>query len=314
MRNGAIDYLKLTMAFFIVMLHGGFLADFFPKQSYLWTQGLFRLCVPLFFLIAGFFFWKSGIHQFNKYIKRLLVLYAAWMTIYLPFWWEWDSTDHLYSSLLIAKKIFVGYFHLWFIPALIGAACIVKLCEKYNIIKPLFFLAPFLYLIGVVLQYLANANLDIFSEYQRALDSPLATRNLPFFALPFFALGCWISQRPQKEISSKFLALGSAASLVFLCGEIWFANQAFPGKGWALLLFLYPASCIIIYWILSLPSINSFNTGALANGIYFIHALFFALTWNFNLSQTPATLITAFMSLLFAAIIYKISFTRKILL
>lgn len=314
MRNGAIDYLKITMAFFIVMLHGGFLADFFPKQSYLWMQGLFRLCVPLFFLIAGFFFWKSGIHQFNKYIKRLLVLYIAWMTIYLPFWWEWDSTNQLYSFLLIVKKILVGYFHLWFVPALIGAACIVKLCEKYNIIRLLFILAPFLYLIGVVLQYLANANLDLFLEYQRALDSPLATRNIPFFALPFFALGCWISQHPPKEINSKLLALGSALSIIFLCSEIWFANQVFPGKGWALLLFLYPASCTIMYWILTLPNINSFNTGAWANGIYFIHALFFALTWKFNLSETPATLITALMSLLFAALIYKISFTRRILL
>lgn len=314
MRNGAIDYLKLTMAFFIVMLHGGFLADFYPDYAYLWIQGLFRLCVPLFFLIAGFFFWKSGIYQFDKYIKRLLVLYAAWMLIYIPFWWDWNSADHTHNFLLIIKKLLVGYFHLWFVPALIGAACIVKLCERFGKIHLLFVSAPFLYLTGVLLQYVANANFGFTLEYQRVLDSPLATRNLPFFALPYFALGCWIAHHPLKNPSIKLLSLGSIAGIILLLGELWLANLMFPGNGWALLLFLYPVSWIIMYWTLNLPPISSFNTGAWANGIYFVHPLFFALTWGLNLSETIATISTAAMSLSCAALIYKFRFTRRILL
>lgn len=55
-RNGALDVLKIAMAFIVVGMHAGFLTDISPIAAYLTANGLFRIAVPVFLLINGYFF------------------------------------------------------------------------------------------------------------------------------------------------------------------------------------------------------------------------------------------------------------------
>lgn len=50
-RNVALDLLKLTMAAMVVGLHAGFLNDFSSLGYYITVNGIFRIAVPVFFVI-----------------------------------------------------------------------------------------------------------------------------------------------------------------------------------------------------------------------------------------------------------------------
>ena len=58
-RNISLDLLKLGMAFMVVGIHAGFMADINPLVKYLTVDGLFRIAVPVFLIINGFFFYRS---------------------------------------------------------------------------------------------------------------------------------------------------------------------------------------------------------------------------------------------------------------
>ena len=55
-RNKGLDYLRLVLAFMVVGIHTNFLGEISPFAAYLMGGGLFRIAVPIFFLISGFYF------------------------------------------------------------------------------------------------------------------------------------------------------------------------------------------------------------------------------------------------------------------
>ena len=55
-RNVSLDILKLSMAFMVVAAHARFLSEISPLGEYLTVNGLFRIILPVFLIINGFFF------------------------------------------------------------------------------------------------------------------------------------------------------------------------------------------------------------------------------------------------------------------
>lgn len=58
MRNVSLDLLKLLMAIMVVALHANFLQEYSLLGSYLLVNGLFRVAVPIFLIINGFYFFN----------------------------------------------------------------------------------------------------------------------------------------------------------------------------------------------------------------------------------------------------------------
>jgi len=82
----SLDLTKFIASICVVALHADALWDFSPMANSLICCGLFRLAVPLFFVISAFFFFGKEVtwEGTKKYIKRLLVLYAAWFIVSIP--------------------------------------------------------------------------------------------------------------------------------------------------------------------------------------------------------------------------------------
>lgn len=100
-----IDITKLICAIMVIAIHTQ------PFIRNVWLDRgagvITRLAVPFFFVTTGFFLDFSDTKMVKKYVFRLLVLYAVWTVIYLPF-----------SSLSISKLLLTGVVgHLWYIPA-----------------------------------------------------------------------------------------------------------------------------------------------------------------------------------------------------
>ncbi|WP_409574418.1 acyltransferase family protein, partial [Salmonella enterica] len=80
-----------------------------PTANHFLINGIFRLSVPLFLIITGYFFIRieTG-KQFIKWLSRMLILYIVWSIIYLPFW----LGDTKMITAII--NIFNGYYALWY--------------------------------------------------------------------------------------------------------------------------------------------------------------------------------------------------------
>ena len=115
-RNITLDFLKVILAMMVVGLHSGFLSDMSTVLSYLSVNGIFRVAVPLFFMINGLFFYDvlSNNNQ-RKWFLRIFSLYSFWMLFYVYFWFR-PETFNFYNILKIVKTLVVGYHHLWYLP------------------------------------------------------------------------------------------------------------------------------------------------------------------------------------------------------
>ncbi|WP_363315977.1 acyltransferase family protein, partial [Chryseobacterium sp.] len=106
MRSLSIDILKIILSFFVVFLHMHVLRDSYPSLSYVLVNGLFRIAVPVFLIITGYyFFYIDTRDKLRKWLIRIFLLYAIWTVVYIPFW----KDDRYVLNILF------GYHHLWYL-------------------------------------------------------------------------------------------------------------------------------------------------------------------------------------------------------
>lgn len=205
-----LDYFRMAAAFMIVAIHIGPFEVIGQKTDFLITYCLFRVAVPFFLMISGYFvvwdYWKGGKEKIDKYVSKLLVLYIAATLIYLPInlyaGKEIKSMGHLFKTLLFDGT----FYHLWFLPAAILGTLFIKFLHWIwgNRISGLFVLL--FYIIGtlgdsyyglVSQNYIGKNFYDeifAFSEY---------TRNGLFYAPMFLWLGAAVRMVEEKEEKSE---------------------------------------------------------------------------------------------------------------
>ena len=186
-RNLSLDILKIILAISVVFLHCHFLEDISIIGYYSTVEGLFRLAVPTFLVISGFyFFYIKDFNDLKKWGIRLGSLYLIWMVIYSPFWIDLNSIPKTLFTL------FNGYYVLWYLIGALFSGIIVffirNLSNKIHI-----FLILILFSFGCIIQLLGN--LHIFNGViDKILNFNATHRNFLFFCLPFFLLGYLINK------------------------------------------------------------------------------------------------------------------------
>ncbi|WP_028725871.1 acyltransferase family protein [Paracoccus zeaxanthinifaciens] len=175
-RNSAIDPMRMGLALSVIALHTGFPDGLSGQAQQVLINGLYRLAVPVFALISGFFFlgaMRSG--RGAGFVWRILSLYVMWMVVYLPIYGpDLSSVGHA------AQLFFFGYFQLWFLPGLaVGALLVMALRGR----------------VAVAIAALACAVVGLVLQW--AVLSGRATIQLDFYRngllviFPFFATG-WL--------------------------------------------------------------------------------------------------------------------------
>ncbi|MDW3056451.1 acyltransferase family protein [Vibrio sp. 1978] len=197
-RNSLIDKTKLVMAFLVIGIHSSLLIDISSFSYFVLVNGIFRISVPFFFLVSGYYFFNSQSTGMTLvWFKRVFILYVFWMLIYSPFWLDYADFN-LFNVIKAFKTVIFGYHHLWFLSALIGAGLLVWLMIRYGI--DLKFPSIILFLIGVCIQYLLNYNFNAFPFANDFNQGSLLFlfRNFIFFGFPFFSLGFLIASKEIK--------------------------------------------------------------------------------------------------------------------
>jgi hypothetical protein len=290
-RNLTIDILKIILAFFVVFLHMNFLKDTYPILSYVLVNGLFRIAVPVFLVITGFYFFHiDNTKKLKKWLFRTFLLYAIWMLIYISYW---KDNDQIFLTIIF------GYHHLWYLIGTFFSGIILFLLRKQNS-SILISLAVFLFLIGFAVQVLGN--LHYFEKEQDSvLNMYLLYRNFLFVCFPFLTIGFLINKHQLDLSKYRYSYLSVILSVFCLIGEA-FLDYYWIGSESTDILFSLLFACTLVFLYFKNIYVKT-NTKILANlstAIYVVHPLIMKSTFYEELQS--------FKILIFLAILIPISF------
>ncbi len=223
-----IDILKYICAILIIILHLRPFKYYSNELDLTFNNIITRICVPLFFLITGYFIAKKekdNPSYIKNYIKKMIPLYLVWSTLYIPiiisFIIQNSSLINDYLQfvnlpiyviiillilllpiILLITLIYTGvYYHLWYFPALLFSLMVLSKWKKKFKIKYLLIISFFLLLFGATETYYGILPIGIKALVSFYFKIFFTTRNFLFFGLFYVVLGYYMGTK--KEIYSK---------------------------------------------------------------------------------------------------------------
>lgn len=283
-RNLTLDVLKILLSFFVVGLHGSMMTEVDPTLAFTLKQGLFRVAVPTFLIISGYYYYNiKSLQSEAKFIWRLFLLYLIWFVFYIPIF----HPGPIDSSLI--NTFFSGYGHLWYLIHTMYALLLLSLIKRipFGLQVPVVSLCA---VAGLLLQYHFVYDLlpiDVEKTYS-------THRNGITFCLPFLYIGFIINKFEVRRISWFYIL----PALTFLLLES-FLNHYTGKKSFDILIALY-VFCPVLFLVAihSTKSTHHKEISLISGSIYLIHPFFLKyLHLKFlELTQTELTLSAFFLS------------------
>lgn len=248
-----LDIYKFIAALLVIALHVNPMISYGGMPQFLLNQGICRIAVPIFFAISGFLLAERGFEKgvVFKYLKRIIIMYAVWNIIYLPFVdVAWVTNGSLNTEALSAYAFSIVYsgsfLHLWYFPALIFAVFVLWLLLKKLSINTVLVISGILYTVGLLAdQYSRYAQYipllgRITSWYIEAFSN---TNSGIFAGLPFVSLGAFASFNKEKFcLKPSLCAALVLASIALMYGEILLADYLALSFVYAFYFALVPAA------------------------------------------------------------------------
>lgn len=232
----SLDLTKFIASICVVALHADALRDFSPMANSMICWGLFRLAVPLFFVISAFFFFSKEVtwEGTKKYCKRLLILYAAWFIVSIP---KTIFDRFICSPYPIGETVFrfIRSFFVtstfsgsWFIVSCIFSALVYYKLEKLpertrkgitvGISVIVYLWVTFSSAYGKLMTPLGMD--DFYSKYTLLFANPYCSF---LVGIPYFALGRRFAKREMNGSPRKYkeMVKWGGACLLLLLLEVY---------------------------------------------------------------------------------------------
>ena len=241
-----------------------------PTVSFFLVNGLFRIAVPVFLVINGYYFASvKNSDDYKRFALNLFSIYVLWMGVYSVYWF---SKESLLANL---GYVFFGYYHLWYVVGLIFSSFLLFIIRRWNFYW-LLLISFSLYFSGVLLQYVLIVK-NISGNWGGAGGNYLYLyRNFLFDCLPFLILG-FVIKRCELNISiSKYTLffLGGGLLLV-VYGEVYLNYNyisTFSPLDMCFTMFLL-APVVFIFTKSIVFELNSKNISDFASAVFFVHLL-----------------------------------------
>ena len=96
--------------------------------EFLWLLTVLRrIAVPYFLMVSGYFLGRDGWRSTGRFWKKTALLYGAGVLLYLPLNWYAGQLSPDFPR----QVLFDGsFYHLWYLPALLLGAPIVRLLGR----------------------------------------------------------------------------------------------------------------------------------------------------------------------------------------
>lgn len=284
-RNITLDYFKIFLSILVIAIHIPYPYQTEGALNWWWyiPNGIARIAVPFFFIINGYFFAKKidDTKAIKKYLIHLLIIYTTWFIIYLrPFIYQTEQSS-IFSDFridILLEAYVMGYFHIWYLPALIGGIILLVLLKKmirHDVV--ILIIALLLYITGYILE--------------PGKESLYFVRNGLFFGFPFIAIGYYIHKIDIKNIKNQYIILIASVMLILLLVEAFISYKTLHTRDLYLsLLILCPSLFLLTtkYSILKESNKYSLYLGSLSSAIYFSHV--YVIFKSFTIFEvTPIT-------------------------
>ncbi|GEN76348.1 acyltransferase family protein [Chryseobacterium hagamense] len=303
MRNLSIDILKIVLASFVVCLHLHILRDTYPSLSYVLVNGLFRIGVPVFLIISGyFFFYVNDPAKLKKWSFRIFLLYAIWSVIYIPLWKKDDG---------YVMNLIFGYHHLWYLIGTLLAGLLLYVLRNIPAQK-LFLILISCFCCGYVIQYLGNAHC-FKGDTDAVFNLFPAYRNFLFVCFPFLGIGFLIKKLgiDTKRKPSLIIVLLSAGTVI---GEAFLNEKIFhlQKKESIDLLFSLLIACplMFLYCKNITAKTDSRILASISTAIYLIHPL--VIEWVYKSGYFTSWQDLVFIVVLMAASLILVFLNRRL--
>lgn len=267
-RNLQLDYFRVILALLVITPHAQPLFSEDSLVGWLISNGIARVAVPCFFIISGYFL-QSKLKDnkaLKRYLSHILVVYIVWSLIYLPTYYSAIEPRSFITFALM------GYYHLWFLPALIVGTLILIAANKF--IKN-----EVILLIGGVVLFTAGYLMENYNLPYRTFYNGL------FFGYPFIVLGYFLKKtKAEIRIKAIFIYLTLAVSVFMLLTESYLGYK--EGIYYNVFLSLYIICPALFICVLKFSKYKKAKDyiGKLSSGIYYTHIL--VLTSIIPLSET----------------------------
>lgn len=290
-RNLSIDVLKIILAFFVVFLHMNFLKETYPLLSYILVNGLFRIAVPVFLVITGFYFFHiDNAKKLKKWLFRTFLLYAIWMLIYVSYW---KDNEQIWLTIIF------GYHHLWYLIGTFFSGFLLYFLRNQSS-RLLLTLAIFLFLFGYVVQVSGNLHY-LNTESDSLLNDYLLYRNFLFVCFPFLTIGFLINKHRIDISTYKNSSLLVILSILGVIAEAFFNYKYISSESTDILFSLIFASPLLFLYCQKIYiKTTSKVLASLSTAIYVVHPLIMKSEFYKE--------IQSFKILIFLAILIPVSF------
>ncbi|MFV5507396.1 acyltransferase family protein [Acinetobacter sp. 197] len=292
-RNLSLDILKIFLAFFVVFLHTKIFLDISQQTSFILVQGLFRIAVPLFLIITGYYFFLiNSRKQFIRWLSKVLILYIIWSLFYSPFW----ISSNIYSFIF---NILNGYYVLWYLSGTAISGCLLYALRNIKSFY-LISLTVLLFFFGCILQTLGNMHI-LSPFFDKLLNFNPVHRNFLFVCFPFLTMGYLINKHNhfiKDNIKIKAWMIPFLILLIITESLINF-NFISNTEGLDQLFSLLLVAPLIFLFFLNLNiKGKSKNIATLSTAIYLIHPFFILLLDEYFQNQnTLLSLIVLMLSI-----------------
>jgi hypothetical protein len=263
MRNLSIDILKIILAFFVVFLHMHLLRDSHPELSFVLVNGVFRMAVPAFLIITGYYFYYvDNTDKLKKWLIRTFLLYFIWSLVYVPFWKEGDAL----------MNIVFGYHHLWYLIGTFFSGIVLFFIRKKSV-SLLVSLVVLLFTLGYATQTLGN--LHYFKDQTDSIINLFPSyRNFLLVCFPFLTIGYMINKlNLDMKYKPSLITIIGVTGLVAL--EAFLNYKMVSPTENIDLLFSLLIACPLIFIYCKNRSfmVNTKILASLSTAIYLVHPL-----------------------------------------
>jgi hypothetical protein len=299
-RDGVLDGFRMVLAVMVLALHAGSAAV--GEGAYLTVNGLFRIAVPVFFIMNGYYFSKACTNRatFLSWLKKAAGIYVFWMVLYLPCYLHPQTLSGAAAWAMLFATMVMGYHHLWYMAGLICGGILLYCLREQASIR-LAAMATILFVMGVCLQYCRVYHNFSSSLLQNIVALNWTSRNFLFFGFPFLCAGFLIARHAWRPQGLRAMASVAAAALLLVVLESH-ANYLLQGatkKSFDMLFALALAAPACFMVALHAPSRGSMLVSRMSSAVYFIHpaCLALAVYWGWQ-DWGSLTLAGLFLSLL----------------
>lgn len=300
-RNLTIDVLKIILALFVVFLHMNFLKETHPLLSFVLVNGIFRIAVPVFLVITGFYFLHiDTTKKLQKWLFRTFLLYAIWMLVYISYW---EDNKEIWLAVIF------GYHHLWYLIGTFFSGIILFFLRNQKAVV-LFTLAILLFGVGYAVQVLGNTHY-FKGEEDSVLNDYLMYRNFLFVCFPFLTVGFLINKLKisfEKYKYSYFLVVLSAVMVV---AEAYFNYKMISSESTDILFSLIFASPVLFLYSQKIYiKSQSKILASLSTAIYVVHPLIMKSDFYKNITSDYKVLL--FIMILIPISLILVIVNRKV--